>query len=212
MQWPSHWRRWATAVTRLRYSKALAVAAALAAVALLPSAAAAFELTDCRLVLQSFDRGDQPLDTAIGDSTGGEGGTSEDPFRVDYEGTVRYEGDTGDQVITDLSWSIDVFLIPTPARGSGANEEQETSAEGEISVSRTVPFRTSGLFFISGELSGEGGSCRGGLWVRVGSEPADPPPTTIPFWIALVIIAAGVLTLWAARPSLLVAAEYREVR
>jgi hypothetical protein len=197
---------------RLRLSRALAIGAALGVLLLLPSPVGAFELTDCGLTLQSFAADGEPLDTVIGETDGGEGGTQDDPFLVDYGGTVRYEGDTGDQVITDVSWSVEVFLLPTPARGSGPNEEQLTSTEGAIDVSATVPVRWSGLVFISGQLSGDGGACRGGLWIRFVTEPATEPPATIPFWIALVLILAGVLTLWAARPSRLVPMRYREVR
>jgi hypothetical protein len=187
----------------------LAVAFATTALALTPSPAAAFELTGCRLIVQSFDAEGEPLDTAIGDAEGGEGGTRADPFRVDYDGTVRYEGDTGEQVITDQTWSIDVFLIPTPVRGGGPNDEEETSVEGEIDVSASLPLRTTGLFFVSGQLSGEGGDCRGSAWVRL---VTDPPSTvtTVPFWIALLIIAAGLVMLWQARPGRLVPAQ--EVR
>jgi len=190
------------------------LAPALAVGAMFPatSPAGAFELTNCRLVLQSFGADGQPLDTAIGDSEGGEGGSQDDPFVVDYDGTVRYEGDTADLVITDVSWSIDVFLVPTPIRGSGANDAEQTAAEGEIDVSRAVPFRAAGLVYLSGELAGEGGACRGGLWVRLGDEQEAAPASTIPFWIALLIVLAGLLTLWAARPTVLVPASYTEVR
>jgi hypothetical protein len=201
------------ALPRLHVWPVLPLAVALVVGLAEPSPADAFELTDCNLTLQSIDREDQPIDAATGNPAGGEGGTYEDPFRVDYDGTVRYEADTGGQVITDVSWHVDVFFIPTPARGSGANEGQETSADGEILVNRTIPFRTSGLFFLSGELTGDGGACRGGLWVRIGGKAADPaPPTTIPFWIALIIILAGLVVLWTARPSRLVATQIREVR
>lgn len=200
------------AVRFLTVQAVLASAAGLVAPALLPSSVAAFELNDCRLVLQSFDEEGDPLDTAVGGSQGGEGGTQDDPFTVARMGTVRYEGDTGEQVITDFRWSIDVFLIPTPLRGSDPNEDEETAVEGEIDIGRTVPFGASGLIYISGELAGEGGACRGGLWVRLGTETDEVPATTIPFWIALLIILAGVLVLWAARPGLVVPASRAEVR
>jgi hypothetical protein len=187
----------------------VAVAMAIAAATLLASPVAGFELTDCRLIAQSFDADGEPLDTAVGDNDGGEGGTRADPFRVDYDGTVLYEGDTGEQVITDQAWSVDVFLIPTPIRGGGPNEEEQTSAEGEIDVSSSLPIRVDGLFFVSGQVSGEGGACRGNAWIRM---IGDPPSTvtTIPFWIALIVIAAGLFVLWQARPG--VAVPVREVR
>jgi hypothetical protein len=186
----------------------VAVAMAIIAMAFLASPVAAFELTDCRLIVQSFDAEGEPLDTAIGDTDGGEGGTRNDPFLVDYDGTVRYEGDTADLLITDLTWSVDVFLIPTPLRGGGPNEEEQTSAEGEIDVS-SLPIRVNGLFFVSGQVSGEGGACRGSAWVRMLSDPPETV-TTVPFWIALLVIAAGLFVLWQARPG--VALPVQEVR
>jgi hypothetical protein len=187
----------------------VAVAMAIIAMAFLASPVAAFELTDCRLIVQSFDAEGEPLDTAIGDTDGGEGGTRNDPFLVDYDGTVRYEGDTADLLITDLTWSVDVFLIPTPLRGDGPNEEEQTSAEGEIDVSSSLPIRVNGLFFVSGQVSGEGGACRGSAWVRMLSDPPETV-TTVPFWIALLVIAAGLFVLWQARPG--VALPVQEVR
>ena len=168
---------------------------------LVASPVSAFEVTDCRLILQSFDGDGEPFDTAVGDAEGGEGGSRGEPFRVDYDGTVRYEGDSGERAITNLTWSVNVFLIPTPLRGEGVNEEQETSAEGEIDVSRTLPVKVTGLFFVSGQVEGEEGACRGSLWVRVIDDPPTGPAATIPFWIALVIIALGLLVLWQARPG-----------
>jgi hypothetical protein len=197
-------------LTRRMVRAILAAAFATTALALTPSPAAAFELTGCHLIAQSFDAEGEPLDTAIGDAEGGEGGTRADPFRVDHDGTVRYEGDTGEQVITDQTWSIDVFLIPTPVRGGGPNDEEETSVEGDIDVSSSLPIRTTGLFFVSGQLSGEGGECRGTAWVRLVTDPPEPAPTTVPFWIALLIIAAGLVVLWQARPGRLLPAQ--EVR
>ena len=188
----------------------VATAIAMVAMALLASPVAAFEVTDCRLTVQSFDADGEPLDTATGDSDGGEGGTRADPFLVDNAGTVRYEGDTGDQVITNQTWSVEVFLIPTPVRGSGANEDQQTSAEGEIDVGSSLPIRVNGLYFVSGQITGDGGACRGSAWVRLVSDPPTSTVTTIPFWIALVIIAAGAIVMWLARPSVVV--PVREVR
>lgn len=187
----------------------LAAAIAIAGLSLLAAPAAGFDLTDCRLIVQSFDADGEPLDTAVGGTDGGEGGTRDDPLLVDYAGNVRFEGDTRDQVITDQAWSVDVFLIPTPLRGSGSNEEQQTSAEGEIDVSDSLPIRVTGLFFVSGQISGEGGSCRGSLWMWLVGDPGDTV-TTVPFWVALLFIAAGLLVLWLARPGVVV--PVREVR
>jgi hypothetical protein len=54
--------------------------------------AGGFTLNDeCDLTIQSLSEDGQPLDSA----SPGSGGTQDDPFLIDWEGTVRYEGNTG---------------------------------------------------------------------------------------------------------------------
>ena len=47
----------------------------------------------------------------------------------------------------------------------------ETALDGEIDVSASLPIRVSGLFFVSGRMSGDGGACSGWAWFRILGEP-----------------------------------------
>lgn len=175
----------------------LPVAAALAGVLALLVAApvAAFDLsTPCNLALESSTEGGQPLDGASGR---GPGGTYEDPFIIDWEGTVSYVGSTGGQVIMDHAWHIDVFLIPTPLRGGDPNEGGDQDAEDTVDVSDNAPFKFSGLYFVSGDIAGAGGSCSGSGWFKLDESPWE----TVGFWTAVVIALIGLLLIAWSLPT-----------
>jgi hypothetical protein len=156
--------------------------------------AAAFSLNDeCDLAIQSLGEDGEPLDSA----SPGAGGTQDDPFLIDWEGSVSYEGNTGNQVIMNHSWHIDVFLVPTPLRGGDPNEGGDQTAQGEVAVSANAPFKFSGLYFVSGEIRGEGGFCSGSGWFKLTEEPLQ----TIPFWIAVVLAVTGAFVIGWSLPT-----------
>jgi hypothetical protein len=167
----------------------LAVIALPVLILLLPSGASAFPLTNCTLELTSVDAAGLPLDTA---TAGGADSTQADPFQVDWEGTVEWTGTTGSQVIKDSKWGVSVFGIPTPLAGSEANEEGTVDGDGMVDVGVNLPLRTTGLFFVSGSMSGSGGSCAGSGWMRL---IGDPLGSTL-FLLGLVLIVLGLLALW----------------
>jgi hypothetical protein len=160
---------------------------------LIPGSTAAFPLTNCSLEITSLDIDGIPVDSASG-GTGD--ATQDDPFIVDWDGDVLWSGTTGDQVITNNSWHIDVFGFPTPLRGGDANEAGDRQGQDRYDVSASAPFRLTGLFFVSGELTGEGGSCAGSGWFKIAGEPVG----TVPFYLAIALILIGaVLIAIAAR-------------
>lgn len=166
--------------------------AALAAVILLlglPASAGAFPLTNCTLDLTSTDASGAPLDSATGN---GAGGTIEDPFLVDWEGSVHWEGTTGSQVIMNHSWNVDVFYLPTPLRGGDPNTGGDQDGSDDVDVSDNAPFRLTGLFFVSGAMSGEGGSCSGSGWFKIAGDPIG----TIPFWAGVGVALLGLLLIF----------------
>ena len=167
----------------------LAILALPILILLLPASAGAFPLTDCTLELTSLGADGAELDTASGGATDS---TQADPFQVDWNGEVEWAGTTGTQVIKDSDWSVSVFGIPTPLSGSEANEEGAPDGDGTVDVGVNLPFRMTGLFFVSGSITGDGGSCQGSGWMRL---VGDPFGTTL-FWIGLVLIALGLLALW----------------
>ena len=94
---------------------------------MLAAPAAAFDLNGgCTLELASTDASGAGLDTATGSPEGGQGGTQDDPFIVDWNGQVAWNGSTGSTVFTNHTWGVSVFNIPTPLQGGDPNDGGET--------------------------------------------------------------------------------------
>jgi hypothetical protein len=159
----------------------------------------AFELNGgCTLDIASTDASGGSLDTASGAPGGGQGGTQSDPFLVDWDGTVEWNGTSGSQVFRDHSWGVSVYGIPTPVRGGDPNEGEDTTGDGSTGVGENAPFPLVGVFHVSGDINGaEGTHCDGNGWFKLDGNPF----TTIPFWIAVVIAVIGLLLLWSSRPT-----------
>lgn len=167
---------------------------------LLPASATAFPLTNCTLELTSVDGGGASIDTA---TAGAADSTQADPFQVDWEGTVEWAGTTGTQVIKDSRWGVSFFSIPTPLSGNEANEDGDKKGDGTVDVGVNLPFGMTGLFFVSGSISGSGGSCEGSGWMRLVGNPLG----SALFWLGLILILLGLLALWRGylRSSILAA-------
>lgn len=154
----------------------------------LPASASAFPLTNCTLALTSLDANGATIDTA---TVGATDATQQDPMLVDWDGTVQWAGTMGPLVIKDHTWAVSVFNIPTPQSGGDPNEGGDTDGDGTVQVGENLPFRFTGLFYVSGAISGTGGSCAGSGWVKVAGDPLG----TIPFWLAVLLIVLGLLML-----------------
>jgi hypothetical protein len=140
------------------------------------------------MTVSSQDADGAPLDSALSGETDARQAT---PLLVSWDGTINWSGDTGAQVIRATSWHVEVFGLPTPMRGGDANDEGDATGEDSTRVSAAVPFRFTGLFYVTGRLSGEGGACSGSGWVRVLGDPM----TTLPFLVALAMLLVGVVLL-----------------
>lgn len=177
---------------------ARATVISLVALCVLVAPVAAFDMNGgCDLALSSTDESGAPLDAASGGPSGDDGGTQDDPFLVDWEGSVSWTGSSGDQVFTNHTWQTYVFNIPIPVAGGDDNPDGTTTAEGSADVSDNAPFQFTGLYYVSGQINGEGGThCDGSGWFKMTGNPL----TTIPFWIAVGICVLGGVLLWAARP------------
>lgn len=170
------------------FPRRLAFVAVLAMTLLIPGSAGAFPLNNCTLELTSLDADGLAVDSAAG---GAADATQDAPFIVEWEGSVVWNGTTGTQVIKNNSWHVDVFGVPTPLRGGSPNDEGDTGGDGTVDVSANLPFRYSGLFFVSGELSGEGGSCAGSGWMKIAGDPVG----TVPFFLALALVVMGAILI-----------------
>jgi hypothetical protein len=167
----------------------LALIALPALILTIPASVSAFPLTNCTLALSSVDASNVVIATA---SAGAADATQEDPFFVDWDGTVQWAGTMGSLVIKDHSWSVSIFNIPTPLSGGDPNEGGDTDGDGTVKVGENLPFEITGLFYVSGAISGDGGSCSGSGWMRLRGDAFG----TIPFWIGLALIVLGLLMLW----------------
>jgi hypothetical protein len=156
---------------------------------LLPGSVSAFPLSNCALTLTSFDKNGNQMDTAtVGDTDA----TQENPFEVAFDGTVQWAGTMGSQVITNHHWSVSVFNIPTPLSGGDANASGKTDGSGTVYVGKNLPIQITGLFYVSGGISGTGGDCAGSGWMKLTGDPFG----TIPFWIFVVLAVVGLLLMF----------------
>ncbi len=117
------------------------------------------------------------------------------PLLVNPKGTVTYSG-RSNSVIRNHSWSIKVDGI-TVKTGGSANAAGKTVDQGTVKVKDYLPVRITGLFYVSGSVSGSGGSCSGSVWVKVTGSPVG----TVPWFVGIVFAAAGVGGLYFSRPS-----------
>jgi hypothetical protein len=162
-----------------------------ALILLLPASAAAFPLSNCTMTITSLDASGGTIDSA---TAGADDATQSDPFLVDGDGTVVWVGTTGTQAIRDHSWHVDVFMFPTPLRGGDPNESGNPNGDGTVEVNANLPFGIVGLFYVSGEIVGTGGSCSGNGWMKLRGNPIG----TLPFWAAVILLVLGMLLIWGA--------------
>lgn len=167
----------------MRRSAASAILLALFGMVVAAAPVAAFPLTNCTLKLESLTSDGGALDTAQG---GAPDATQADPFIVDWDGTVAYEG-ASDVAMENNSWAVAVFGIPTPLQGGDDNPEDTRTGSGTVGVSANAPFRFTGLYFVSGSLTGSGGTCAGSGWLKLAGDPVG----TLPFWAGVGLLAVG---------------------
>jgi hypothetical protein len=164
-------------------------AVVLAALGVLALAApvAAFPLTNCTMQATSSTAAGGPLDSIQG---GAPDATQQDPFLVDWDGTVAYTGGSNVAMVNN-HWGINVFIVPTPLQGGDPNTADTRTGNGTVGVSANAPFRFTGLYYVSGTLTGSGGTCTGSGWFKLTGDPVG----TIPFFGGIVVLIVGVLLL-----------------
>ena len=167
-----------------RFALSLALPAAILLALFVPGTASAFPLTNCTLSLNSEDKTGAALDGA---EAGSPDATQQDPFIVDWDGVVTYDGTTGSQVIKNNTWYVNVWHFPTPLRGGSPNGDGNQKGSGSVGVSANAPFRITGLYYVDGAISGDGGSCVGSGWLKLSGDPIG----TIPFFVALALLIVG---------------------
>lgn len=138
---------------------------------------AAASLTGCRGELVSRDRSGATIDRAVGepphrvlDPDDGEPTfTRAHPFEVVSDGVVVWSGSTT-TVITDQSYELTVWGF-TLTDGSADNATGADTGEGTFDLDGLFPVAVTGLVQGDGALTGSGGECLAGGWVRFGGSP-----------------------------------------
>ena len=166
----------------------LALFALPALILLLPASASAFPLTNCTVDLTSVDKSGNQLATATG---GGNDSTLTNPFIANWDGSVKWVGTMGTQVIKDYKWSVSIFNVPTPLGGADANADGKVDGAGTVQVAENLPFQLVGLFYVSGSIAGSGGDCAGSGWMKLDGNPVG----TLQFWAFLILLVLGLLMM-----------------
>jgi hypothetical protein len=113
------------------------------------------------------------------DATNVTDATRTNPFDVDPAGNLTWIANSPGP-IKNHTWSItiDIGGVPVPvAQGGDPNDAGTTTSTGDESIPELIeglpdavqPLLTqlTGIYQVSGDINGEGGSCSGSGWVRV---------------------------------------------
>lgn len=168
----------------MRHSMVGAVVLVALGMLLLAAPVAAFPLTNCVLQASSIRADGSQIDSI---ASGAADATQDDPFIVDWDGTVSYSGSSQIEMKAN-TWAVAVFGIPTPLRGGDDNPDDDRDGSGTVGVSANAPFRFTGLYYVSGAITGTGGTCSGSGWFKLAGDPVG----TIPFFVALLVTLLGV--------------------
>jgi hypothetical protein len=115
----------------------------------------------------------------------GSGATQEDPFLVDFDGPVSWEG-SSEAVIANGSWTV--RAMPFTFTGEVTNSSGATTANGTVTPDEYLPFAIPGLVRVTVDLAGEGGAaCSVSGWIQFSGNPLSSPAG----WVALGLTALG---------------------
>ena len=150
-------------------------------------------VSGCSGTAVSKNENNEPIDSVSG--PGGPPASRSNALKIDYDGVVSYDG-RSDAIIKNHNWHISIMGVKVKSDGDTNDEERQTDASDE-KVSDYIPFRMSGKYFVSFEISGEGGSCEGSLWVEIDEDPVG----TIPWFVGAGFLLIGVAGLAFAVPT-----------
>ena len=148
----------------------------------------------CRGQATSHQPKGKVLDTASGPEA--PGATSDVPFHVARGGTISWSGSTP-VAFSDHTWWVHIDGFPALSGGS-ANGSRATSAAGILHVGSYLPswLGLTGLYYVSGRISGVGGACTGAVYVSLSGDPA----TGLAMWAGIVFALLGLALVAGARP------------
>ena len=117
----------------------------------------------------------------------GPSATQDDPFMVDYDGTVSWEGAT-QEVIQDGSWTV--TATPFSFSGEVTNDSGKKKGSGVVSPDSYLPFAIPGLVLVTVDLAGaDGTTCSVSGWIQFTGNPLSSPAG----WVAISLGVLGAL-------------------
>lgn len=115
----------------------------------------------------------------------GPGATQDDPFPVDFDGPVAWEG-SSEAVIANGTWTV--RAMPFTFTGEVTNSSGATTADGTVTPDEYLPFAIPGLVLVTVDLAGEGGaSCSVSGWIQFSGNPLSSPAG----WVAIGLTVLG---------------------
>jgi hypothetical protein len=160
----------------------LSAMAALLLVGMTAGQAAGVDASGCQGSATSFTASGEEIQSV---TAPGPGATQEDPFTVDFDGLVKWEG-SSDAVIANGSWTV--TATPFTFSGDVTNSSGKKKADGTITPSDYLPFAIPGLVLVTVDLSGEGGtSCSVSGWIQFSGNPLSSPAG----WVAIGLSVLG---------------------
>lgn len=178
---------------------ALAAGAVFALSVLIATPAHAAPATGCSGQATSYDKDGNVLDKV---TAPGSGGTASDPFRIDADGTIKWNGTT-DGVIQNGTYEIKVSGF-TVADGKVGNAEGKKIWDGTEDVGKRLDkipvagwvaksLKMSAVVKAEYTVTGQGGTCSGTLYLKIGGSP-----TFTPLWLASIVLflASGAILFW----------------
>jgi hypothetical protein len=160
----------------------LSAMAALLLAGMATGAAVGADASGCQGSATSFTTSGQEIQSV---TAPGPGATQDDPFQVDFDGPVTWEG-ASDQVIANGGWTV--TATPFTFTGDVTNSSGKKKADGTITASEYLPFAIPGLVLVTVDLTGEGGaSCSVSGWIQFSGNPLSSPAG----WVAIGLSVLG---------------------
>lgn len=154
------------------------------------SPASAASASGCRGTATSLTDNGSTLDTA---SAPGVGGTSDHPFEIKYDGSVRYDATT-QAALQGGTWTVKSSVFSFGGDMGGT----DTTQSGTEKVDDHIPFTVPGLYKVKITAEAPGKlTCTVEGWIRIIDSPVGTP-----LWFgALGLIVVAVPFFVFARPS-----------
>jgi hypothetical protein len=149
----------------------------------------------CKVNATSTDKEGKALNTLT--APGGGGSSQDRPFVVASDGNVHWDASSA-AVLKHHSWHVDIFGARIMS-GGNPNDKDEQTAIGDVNpgkVLANLPFKVTGLFYVSGGITADSGlECHGNGWAKLDGQPAGSGLFDIGLLLALIGLAGVIWSL-----------------